>query len=67
MTTAITIVGLGPGRWDDLTRQAHACFVQAEQEHTTVYFRTLIHPTVAPLRQALPNLRVESFDSYYGA
>src|SRR5437763_4545174 len=67
MTTAITIVGLGPGRWDDLTRQAHACFVQAEQEHTTVYFRTLIHPTVAPLRQALPNLRVESFDSYYEA
>ncbi len=42
MTTAITIVGLGPGRWDDLTRQAHAYFVQAEQEHTTVYFRTLI-------------------------
>ena len=67
MSTAITIVGLGPGRWDDLTRQAHACFVQAEQEHTTVYFRTLIHPTVAPLRQALPNLRVESFDSYYEA
>src|SRR5216684_1753209 len=65
MTTAITIIGLGPGRWDDLTLAAQACFAQAAQEGTTVYFRTYIHPTVEPLRQAFPALRCESFDSYY--
>lgn len=71
MTTAITIVGLGPGRWDDLTLQARACFEQAAQASIadtsppTVYFRTLIHPTVEPLRAAFPDLRIASFDSYY--
>jgi tetrapyrrole methylase family protein / MazG family protein len=65
MTTAITIVGLGPGRWDDLTLAAQACFAQAERAGTPVYFRTYIHPTVEPLRQAFPNLRCESFDTYY--
>jgi tetrapyrrole methylase family protein / MazG family protein len=65
MTAAITIVGLGPGRWDDLTLQARDCFAQAEQAGATVYFRTLIHPTVEPLRQAFPDLRIESFDAYY--
>jgi len=65
MTIAITIIGLGPGRWDDLTLAAQACFAQAEQAGTPVYFRTYIHPTVEPLRQAFPNLRCESFDSYY--
>lgn len=65
MTTTITIVGLGPGRWDDLTIQARDCFARAEQAGATVYFRTLIHPTLEPLRAAFPDLRVESFDSYY--
>jgi tetrapyrrole methylase family protein/MazG family protein len=65
MTTAITIVGLGPGRWDDLTLQARDCFAQAEQAGATVYFRTFIHPTVEPLRRAFPALRVESFDAVY--
>jgi tetrapyrrole methylase family protein/MazG family protein len=65
MTTAITIVGLGPGRWDDLTLQSRDCFAQAEQAGDTIYFRTLIHPTVEPLRQAFPVLRIESFDAYY--
>lgn len=65
MTTLITIVGLGPGRWDDLTLQARECFAQAEQAGNTVYLRTLIHPTVEPLRRAFPNLRIESFDAYY--
>jgi tetrapyrrole methylase family protein/MazG family protein len=65
MTTAITIIGLGPGRWDDLTLAAQACFAQAEQTGAPVYFRTYIHPTVEPLRQAFPNLRCESFDSFY--
>ncbi|HLX58494.1 MAG TPA: nucleoside triphosphate pyrophosphohydrolase [Ktedonobacteraceae bacterium] len=64
-STAINIIGLGPGRWDDLTLQARACFAQAAQEGTSVYFRTYIHPTVEPLRQAFPDLRCESFDTYY--
>ncbi|HEY6539448.1 MAG TPA: nucleoside triphosphate pyrophosphohydrolase [Ktedonobacteraceae bacterium] len=65
MTIAIMIIGLGPGRWDDLTLAAQACFAQAEQTGTPAYFRTYIHPTVEPLRQAFPNLRCESFDSFY--
>ncbi len=65
MTTAITIIGLGPGRWDDLTLAAQACFAQAAEAGTPVYFRTYIHPTVAPLRQAFPNLRCDSFDTFY--
>lgn len=65
MTTAITIVGLGPGRWDDLTLQARDCFAQAAQAGATVYFRTLIHPTVEPLRREFPDLHIESFDTYY--
>ena len=65
MTTAITIIGLGPGRWDDLTLAAQACFAEAAQADTPVYFRTYIHPTVEPLRQAFPGLRCESFDSFY--
>lgn len=65
MTSTITIVGLGPGRWDDLTIQARDCFARAEQAGAAVYFRTLIHPTLEPLRAAFPELNIESFDSYY--
>src|SRR5260370_1717543 len=65
MTTAITIIGLGPGRWDDLTLAAQACFAQAAHDGTTVYFRTYIHPTVEPLRLAFPDVRCESFDTFY--
>ncbi len=67
MTTeaAITILGLGPGRYDDLTLQAHTLLEQAAREGQTVYFRTLIHPTVEPIKQAIPNLRIESFDTFY--
>ncbi len=65
MTTAITIIGLGPGRWDDLTLAAQTCFTRAAQDGMTVYFRTFVHPTVEPLRQAFPALRCESFDTYY--
>jgi tetrapyrrole methylase family protein/MazG family protein len=60
---AITILGLGPGRWTDLTLQAHNVLSQAAKR--TVYFRTLIHPTVEPLRNALPDLHLESFDYLY--
>ncbi len=65
MTIAITIIGLGPGRWDDLTLAAQTCFAQAAQTGIPVYFRTYIHPTVEPLRQAFPNLRCDSFDTFY--
>ncbi len=64
-STAITILGLGPGRWEDLTLQARALLEQTASNNTTVYFRTLIHPTVEPLKRAIPNLRVASFDSFY--
>jgi tetrapyrrole methylase family protein/MazG family protein len=61
----ITIVGLGPGRLADVTLEAHKMFTQAAQESQTVYFRTIIHPTVEPLKQDIPDLRIESFDKLY--
>ena len=63
--TDITILGLGPGSFDDLTLQARHLLAQAARQQHTVYFRTLVHPTVEPLQQALPGLHVESFDSFY--
>src|SRR2546423_253814 len=65
MTASITIVGLGPGRWSDLTLQAHTVLAQAAADNKTVYFRTLIHPTLEPLQAAIPNLSIESFDRLY--
>src|SRR5713101_2921456 len=64
-STAIIIVGLGPGRWEDLTLEARALLEQAAYENTTVYFRTLVHPTVEPIGREIANLRMESFDSFY--
>jgi tetrapyrrole methylase family protein / MazG family protein len=64
-STAITILGLGPGHWDDLTLQARALLEQAASDNTIVYFRTLTHPTIEPLKREIPNLRMESFDSFY--
>lgn len=62
---AITILGLGPGSIHDLTIQARDTLALAEQTQQTVYFRTLIHPTVDALRQLMPNLAIRSFDSLY--
>src|SRR5258708_25702708 len=64
-TTAITILGLGPGSGDDFTIQARKVLAQAAQDQTTVYFRTLVHPTVEPLKSDLPDLHIESFDDFY--
>src|SRR5215472_746808 len=61
----ITIIGLGPGSIKDLTFEVHNLLSQAAQKDQTVYFRTLIHPTVEPLKQLLPTLRIESFDRLY--
>src|SRR2546421_5693540 len=65
MAASITIVGLGPGEWHDLTLQAYAVVAQAAAAGQTVYFRTLIHPTVERLRAEITGLRCESFDHYY--
>jgi len=67
MTAAITIIGLGPGRLADLTLQARSLFEQAAASDQVVYFRTIIHPTVEPLKAELSNLRIESFDRLYDA
>src|SRR5437016_5059155 len=65
MAASITIVGLGPGEWHDLTLQAYTILARAAAEGQTVYFRTLIHPTVERLRAEITELRCESFDHYY--
>jgi len=65
MTAAITIVGLGPGEWNDLTLQAHGVISRAAAEGQAVYFRTLIHPTIERLNVEIPGLRCESFDHFY--
>lgn len=54
----ITILGLGPGSGDLLTRRAW----QALQAADTVYLRTLQHPCVADLPKQLD---LRSFDSIY--
>ncbi len=62
---SITILGLGPGSIHDLTLQARTLLVQAAEQQQTVYFRTVIHPTVEPLKAELPHLQIVSFDSFY--
>lgn len=64
-TATITILGLGPGSWHDLTIQARDTLAQAAQDGTHVYFRTLVHPTVEPLKAELPELHITSFDDAY--
>src|SRR5947209_4436828 len=65
MTAAITIVGLGPGKWSDLTLQVYTLLQQAAAHHQSVYFRTTIHPTIDRLKIELPMLPMESFDRLY--
>src|SRR5215472_16633540 len=57
----ITVVGLGPGRWEDLTIEARDILLAA----TTVICRTLRHPTVEALRSKRPDLILDSFDPFY--
>jgi len=56
---AITIVGLGPGDPNLLTREAW----QVLNEASEIYVRTMEHPTVA----VLPADRVHSFDEVYAS
>ena len=65
MAASITIVGLGPGEWHDLTLQAYTILARAAAEGQTVYFRTLIHPTVERLKTEITGLCCKSFDHYY--
>lgn len=57
----IVVVGLGPGRWEDLTLEARDVLERAP----LVIFRTLRHPTVDALRAQRSDLTVESFDDLY--
>src|SRR5258708_34033553 len=58
---AIIVVGLGPGRWDDLTVAARA----ALEDASGVICRTTRHPTVDELRERRPELAIDSFDALY--
>lgn len=58
---AIVVVGLGPGRWEDLTIEARDTLGAARQ----VIFRTIRHPTVDTLRSWRSDLSIESFDELY--
>jgi tetrapyrrole methylase family protein / MazG family protein len=57
----IIVVGLGPGRWDDLTIEAHEVLMTADR----VVCRTLRHPTVDVLHERRPDLVLDSFDALY--
>jgi tetrapyrrole methylase family protein/MazG family protein len=58
----IRVVGLGPGRWSQLTIGALGCLLEADR----IIFRTTVHPTVELLRARLrPSAVVESFDGRY--
>ena len=57
----IIVVGLGPGRWDDLTVEAQAVLDAAP----AIVVRTERHPTVDTLRQRRPDLALTSFDALY--
>ncbi|HEX6817736.1 MAG TPA: nucleoside triphosphate pyrophosphohydrolase [Ktedonobacterales bacterium] len=57
----VIAVGLGPGRWDDLTLEAQAVLMSA----THITFRTLRHPTVQAFSERRPELSLESFDTLY--
>jgi tetrapyrrole methylase family protein/MazG family protein len=61
----ITIMGLGPGHWKDLTLEARDILLQAAKANKIIYFRTLVHPTVDDLKREIPDLRMESFDYLY--
>lgn len=60
-TGHLTIVGLGPGAWDDVTIAAQQILLDAPQ----ITFRTLRHPTVQALRARRPDAIFPSFDDLY--
>lgn len=58
---SILVVGLGPGRWEDLTVAARSVLEGAAR----VLCRTTRHPTVDALRALRPDLPIDSFDALY--
>lgn len=61
-TPGIWVVGLGPGDWSQLTVGALEQLLAARR----LYFRTLVHPVVEPIRAKLrPEQQVASFDERY--
>ena len=60
-TRVIVAVGLGPGRWEDLTIEALNHLMSASH----IICRTTRHPTVDMLRERRPDLQIESFDTLY--
>ncbi len=65
MAAEIVILGLGPGRWEDVTLEAQAALEAASSGGQAVYFRTLRHPTVEAIRARYPGLEARSFDALY--
>ena len=57
----IVVVGLGPGRWEDVTLDAERALTSASH----IVFRTLRHPTVDALRERRPDVAISSFDDLY--
>jgi tetrapyrrole methylase family protein / MazG family protein len=59
---AIWVVGLGPGSWSQLTVGALEHMLATKR----LYFRTLVHPTIEPLRARLRgDQTINSFDEEY--
>src|SRR5579862_71124 len=58
---SLVIVGLGPGKPDQVTREAWAVLEAADE----IFVRTERHPTVGEIRKLLPSLQVRSFDHLY--
>ena len=56
MTLSITMLGLGPGRWADLTLEAHEALAQAARQQP-VYFRTL---SIQPLTTSGANCPISA-------
>ena len=58
----VIVVGLGPGRWEDLTIAAQDVLLRA----SAIVFRTLRHPTVEAFHALRPQVALESFDARRG-
>jgi tetrapyrrole methylase family protein/MazG family protein len=65
MAAELVILGLGPGRWEDVTLEAQSALETATSGGQVVYFRTLRHPTVDAIRARYPGLEARSFDALY--
>jgi len=59
----VIVVGLGPGRWEDLTIAARDVLSRA----SAIVFRTLRHPTVEAFHAQRPQVALQSFDALYDA